>query len=63
MSIGLGYDVDLLYIVSAFGRCGGNCKSDMFGLVWVRKFWVMGPQRPCGSMANGRRIVFAFRKL
>ena len=28
----------------------------------VRKFCMMGPQRPCGSSANASRIVFASRR-
>jgi len=44
-----------LYIVSACGRVGGNRIGVLDAVFEVdRNDCVIGPQRPCGSIANGR---------
>ena len=43
----------------AYGRVCGNDGSGMVDEGVVRKDWRIGPNRPCGSMANGMRMVLA----
>jgi hypothetical protein len=63
MFLGVGWVVALLYIVSACGRVGGNRRGILDVVSEVdRNDCVIGPQRPCGSIANGRRIMFASRR-
>lgn len=50
--------VERMYIVCVLGHDGGNCyvRVDVVGV--GRNAGVIGPQWPCGSNANGMRIVF-----
>ena len=59
---GAGCVVARMYIVCALGRDGGNCKGRVNGVGFERNACVIGPQRPCGSNANGMRIVFLLSK-
>jgi len=59
MPVGQGKDVDLSYMIFAFGLCGGNF-GDSICVCWlVRKFCVIGPHFLCGSIAKGSKMVFA----
>ena len=58
---GQGYEVDLENINRAFWQsprkvyCNG-CRDP------IRKLLAMGPHRPCGSIANGSKIMFCCRR-
>ena len=58
IAIGHGDVVDLWYIVCADGLLEGNLGSDSI-VVGRRKFCVMGPQCPCGSITKASKAVFA----
>lgn len=46
-------------MMCAYGHVCGNDGSGMVDEGVVRKDWRIGPNRPCGSMANGMRMVLA----
>ena len=58
MAVGLGDLVAWWYMMVAYGLLVGKvgCVSMIVG---YKKFFVIGPQFPCGSMTKGNRIVLA----
>jgi len=59
--VGLGADVMRRSISVALGREAGN-EGGEHGGVPKRKVRASGPRRPKGSIANGRRVMFRWRR-
>jgi hypothetical protein len=60
MPLGQGKDIIREYIAVALGQEGGNLRWDKGR--WSRRKWrKIGPKRPKGSMAKGRRAMLLER--
>ena len=59
MAVGAGCEVARWYMILALGLLFRNGFCSVVDWLVVRKFCIIGPQRPCGSSENASRIVFA----